>query len=105
MPSNLHMTDTIGRSTVLAASEEQVCADLSTDQSGTIVILGLQDGKYFELNEVGARVWQLIQQPRTFQSVLDLLLEEYEVSAERCEADLHFLVGELISRGLLVTKK
>lgn len=89
------------RTSVLVASENQVSADLSSDQSGDVVILGLKDGMYFELNEVGARVWQLVQQPRSIQSVLDTLLDEYDVSAAQCEADVLSVAETMFKRGLV----
>lgn len=96
------MTCTIKLSTVLSVSPDQVSADLSSHQSGSIVILGLRDGLYFELDAVGARIWQLIQQPRSLQSVRDALIEEYDVGTEQCENDLLRLAGELVDRGLAV---
>lgn len=87
--------------TVLVASQEQVSADLSSDGSANVVILGLKDGMYFELNEVGARVWNLIQQPRSVQSVVAELLQEYDVAAEKCEADVLSLAEDMATRGLV----
>jgi hypothetical protein len=96
------MTLTLKQASVLAVSPDQVSADLSTDQSGAVVILGLRDGMYFELNEVGARVWQLIQQPRSVQSIIDTLLDEYEVAADQCENDVVALATEMHQHGLVV---
>jgi glycerol dehydrogenase-like iron-containing ADH family enzyme len=62
----------------------------------------LTEGAYFELNDVGSRVWQLLQQPCSVRSIRDTLLEEYEVSNEQCEQDVLKLVNELIERGLAV---
>jgi hypothetical protein len=88
----------------LVASQDQVSADLSSDLSGQVVILGLKDGIYYELNEVGARIWNLIQQPRSVQSIIDTLLEEYDVSAAQCEADVLTLAEDMAGRGLIEIK-
>jgi hypothetical protein len=96
------MTHTVELSSILSASKNQVSANLSLDDSGPVVILGLTEGMYFELNEVGARIWQLIQQPRSVQSLRDTLLDEYDVQIEQCEKDLLTLAGELVERGLAV---
>jgi hypothetical protein len=95
------MNYSLTKSAVLVASPDQISADLAPDQSGQAVILGLKDGVYFELNEVGARIWQLIQQPRSLQSVLDTLLMEYDVSPAQCEADIMKLTQEMLRRGLV----
>jgi len=95
------MNISLTRASVLVASQDQVSANLSPDQSGDVVILGLKDGMYFELNEVGARVWHLIQEPRSIQSVVDTLLEEYDVGAAQCEADVLSLAEDMLKRGLV----
>ncbi|MBK6972772.1 MAG: PqqD family protein [Sterolibacteriaceae bacterium] len=84
----------------LVASRNQVSADLSPNGTGEVVILGLKDGMYFEVNEVGARIWQMIQEPRTVTSVIAALLDEYDVTSEQCEADVLSIAGEMIRRGL-----
>ena len=98
------MNNSLNRNSVLVASSDQVSADLSSNTSGSIVILSLKDGMYYELKEVAARVWDLIQQPRSIQAVLDTLLEKYEVEAGRCEADLIALTEDLSKRGLIEIK-
>lgn len=95
------MTVKLTRNTILAPSKEQVSADLSSDKSQGAVILGFRDGMYFELNEVGARIWHLVQEPRSIKSIIDTLTEEYDVLVEQCEADVLTLANQLLSRGLI----
>lgn len=89
------MKTNLNKNSVLMASRDQVSADLSSKSAESVVILNLKDGVYYELKEVGMRVWNLIQQPHSVQSILDSLLEEYEVDAERCEKDLLALTENL----------
>lgn len=92
------------KASLLVASPDQVSADVSPDASGDVVILHLKDGIYYELNEVGARIWELIQQPCSVQAVLDALLIDYDADAERCEGDLLALVDDMAGRGLIEIK-
>ncbi len=92
---------TIERESVIVAGRGQVSADLGAGLSGQAVILHLNDGVYYELNEVGAHIWKLIQEPRSVAAVLESILSAYEVSAERCEADLLALLRELLARDLI----
>ena len=92
------------KESVLAVSPDQVSADLSSGLGKEVVILDLKDGIYYELNEVGAHIWGLIQQPNSVQAILDSLLEEYDVSPEQCEADLLALAEDMIRRGLVEIK-
>lgn len=91
----------LSKATLLVASTDQISADVSPDLSGEVVILHLKDGIYYELNETGARIWQLIQQPCALGAVLDALLVEYDVDARQCEADLLALVDDMADRGLI----
>jgi hypothetical protein len=95
------MSSKLSTAAVLVASSEQVSTELPHPGGAHTVILGLRDGVYFELNEVGARIWQLLQQPRSLQSVLTTLLDEYDVSPVQCEADLLSLVDKMLQRGLV----
>lgn len=91
----------LNKNSVLVASQDQVSADLSSDVASSVVLLNLKNGVYYELKEVGTSIWNLIQQPRSVQSILDILVDEYEVDAERCEADLLALADDLAKHGLI----
>jgi hypothetical protein len=74
---------------------------LSTRLGDEVVILGLQDSAYYGLADVGARIWELLQTPRTLSDIIQVLVAEYEVTAERAAEDLRLLLGQLESRGLV----
>jgi Coenzyme PQQ synthesis protein D (PqqD) len=94
------MKQQISRSSTIVAAKDQVSCDLA----GEAVILNLKSGVYYGLDPVGARVWSLIQEPRTVSVVLDTLLEEYDVELGRCESDLFVLLDDLAGRDLLEIK-
>ena len=79
-----------------------VTADqLSTRLGEEIVILGLRDSVYYGLSDVGARIWDLIQTPRTVEEILNALVAEYEVTAADAGAGLDHLLRDLETRGLV----
>ena len=81
----------------MVAAKEQVSADLA----GEAVILNMESGTYYSLNEVGARVWGLVGEPRTVDEIRDTILEEYEVEADHCERDVVALLEQLADAGLV----
>ena len=85
-----------GDSTVVAAKDQ-----VSSDLGGEVAILDLKAGVYYGLDAVGARIWSLIQEPRTVNEIREILLEEYEVEPERCERDLLVLLQRLATEGLI----
>ena len=83
--------DVLRATSVVTVSQEQISCDLG----GEAAILHLASGIYFGLDAVGASVWQLIQQPKTVGEIQAALLQEYDVEAARCEADLQALLRDL----------
>jgi hypothetical protein len=82
---------------IVTATQGQVSSDLA----GEAVILDLTSGVYYGLNEVGAKIWHLIQQPCTVQALQHTLLQEYDVDPEVCTQDLFQLLQELQVAGLV----
>lgn len=66
-----------------------------------IVMLDVKQEKYFGLDPVGTRIWELLQESGRLEQVHAAMLEEYEVTSERLEADLLALVEALAEAGIL----
>lgn len=92
------MKRTLSISSSVVAAKDQVSSDLG----GEVAILDLRSSTYYGLEEVGARVWSLIQEePRTVEEIRNVLLSEYEVEPDRCERDLFALLQRLADEGLI----
>ncbi|KOP22750.1 thymidylate synthase [Hapalosiphon sp. MRB220] len=87
----------ISEHSIIVASVEQISSDLG----GEAVILNLKSGMYHGLNEVGSRIWNLIQTPKTVKDIRAAILAEYEVEAEQCDRDLLALVEDLLAAELI----
>ncbi len=74
---------------------------VSCTVSGEVVILHLDDGAYYGLNEVGTRIWELLQEPRGFQDLVAAVVDEFDVTPEACADDVRVLLDELGARGLV----
>jgi hypothetical protein len=74
---------------------------ISKNLGGEEVILDLNNGRYFGLDSVGARVWELIEEPGRFDAIVEALLSEFEVERVECERDLLALLGDLERHGLI----
>jgi len=66
------------------------------------LILDLDVGEYYGLNAVATRVWDLLGNGEPFESVIEVLLDEFDVAAEQVTADLEQLTSELLAARLLV---
>lgn len=85
-------------SSVVRAAGGNVFCDLD----GEAVILNLMQGIYYGLNEVGSRVWELLQEPGRVEDICDVIVSEYAVDRGRCERDLAALLEKLADRELIV---
>lgn len=68
---------------------------------GEAVILNLETGIYFGLNETGTRIWNLLSQQGSLQSALEALAEQYDAPRSSLESDLLQLVDQLCEKGLV----
>jgi len=65
------------------------------------VLLNTLTNKYYTLNEVGARFWNLLTEGKTLREAHQLLLKEYEVESPELEQDLLELVEHLHENDLV----
>lgn len=77
-------------------------SQISSDLGDEAVILHLDSGVYYGLNEVGARIWELLQErSRRFSDIQSIVLSEYDVSPEVFQQDLTNILHELRGAGLV----
>ncbi len=74
---------------------------LAQEVSGETVLLDLNGENYFGLNEVGTRIWQLLQAGARVGEVLNTLSDEYDASREQLEQDLNDLLARLLEQELV----
>ena len=74
---------------------------LSQEVNGETVILDLASESYFGLDEVGTRIWQLLQEKDDLQAVFETLLDEYDVEADQLETDINEFLAKLVDSGLV----
>ena len=72
------------------------------DQTGGgTVLLNLASGKYFILDDVGTRMWQLLNEHKELKPTAQAMLDEYAVEPRQLEQDLLDLTAKLLDHGLL----
>ena len=65
------------------------------------VILSLQDGQYFGLDETGTQIWKLLQTEHDLDSIAEQLVSEYDVTREKVRSDVDQFIQELVSAKLI----
>jgi uroporphyrinogen-III decarboxylase len=87
----------LSRASLVTAGPEVVSCDLAD----AAALLDLRSGTYYTLNEVGAHVWSLMQQPELVSNICDDVERRYDVDAQRCCKDVITLLQALHKAGLV----
>jgi hypothetical protein len=74
---------------------------LSQRGADAIVLLSLSNGRYYTLDGVGARAWELCDGTRNLRDVGMAISREYDIPLERVDADLDELINDLVNEELL----
>ena len=68
---------------------------------GEVVLLDIESGEYYGLNEVGSRIWTLIHEGRTASGILSTMLKEYDVSENVLATDIKQFLLELQAKRII----
>lgn len=75
---------------------------LVQEVDGTTVLLSVEDGEYYALDDIGSRVWELCDGSRSVSTIIELICAEYDAPPETIRADVLDLLGELTVEKILV---
>jgi coenzyme PQQ biosynthesis protein PqqD len=88
--------------TALAGRLRREDGVLVQEAQGQTVLLRLEDGGYYALDEVGALIWELCDGQRSLRDVVAALCTEFDAPEATVAADVLEFVGELRHERLLV---
>ncbi|WP_164114852.1 PqqD family protein [Sphingorhabdus sp. Alg239-R122] len=74
---------------------------VETTVDGEVVLMHLDDGRFFSLSDTGKRIWELLDSHDHFDELVTATLREYDVSQEKCRQDLVDLLHNLKERALI----
>lgn len=75
---------------------------ICTELDEGAVLLNLDSRYYFNLNETGLRIWQMLDESSDPQIIADKLSEEYDVAAERSKTSVIRLMQVLEKEELII---
>jgi hypothetical protein len=74
---------------------------VTAEIEGKTVFMSIEAGNYYALDEVGARIWEIIENQTTVGQIIDILGSEFEVSPEVCENDTKLFLQQLLDEKLI----
>ncbi len=73
----------------------------SGELDGEVVLMSLDQGRYYGMDRIGTRIWQLLETPLVISDLCDQLQKEYNASPEECERDVLAFLNQLTKANLL----
>lgn len=75
---------------------------LVTDIVGETCMMSIDNGRYYGLDEVGTRIWEILAEPTSSADVVACLLREYDVSETECRTQVKSFLDHLVQERLVV---
>lgn len=67
-----------------------------------LVMMDMDQGKYFSLNPVATRIWDLLEKPMAADELCVVLIDEYDVEPDRCRVEVDEHLAEMARLGLVL---
>jgi hypothetical protein len=93
-----------GRQVILDERLRRQDGVLAQQAEGQTVLLRLEDGGYYALDEVGATIWELCDGERPVGEIVALLCAQFDAPEATVRADVLEFVGDLRRERLLVVE-
>jgi len=66
-----------------------------------IVMMNIENNEYYGTDNIGARIWEIIEKPITFKGLVDLVLDEYDVTETNCVEDMKSFLYSLYEKNII----
>lgn len=82
---------------VVSWHSEQITAEID----GEVVVMGLAQGKYVGLDDVGSTLWKLLEHPRPVRDLCVRLEQLYKGDADEISSDVLAFLDDLRGLGIV----
>jgi Coenzyme PQQ synthesis protein D (PqqD) len=90
-------TGQIGDATMISRSPSVLTAEVD----GEIVMMSIEQGRYFGLDDIGSDIWKRIEPPCSFAALVDGLAADYDADRATIAADVHSLLGRMVEQDVV----
>lgn len=68
-----------------------------------VAIMSLEQNHYYGLEEIGSRIWEILQEsPSTLEELCEKLIIEFEVEKDVCEKETLLFLNHLLTEKLVL---
>jgi Coenzyme PQQ synthesis protein D (PqqD) len=84
-------------STVISRSPSVLTAEVD----GEVVMMSIERGRYFGLDDIGSDIWKRLDQPCSFATLVDRLVADYDADQATIAADVEALLGRMAAQDVV----
>lgn len=74
---------------------------LSSKMDLETVMMHPENGKYYSLNPVATRIWDLLMAPCSLNDIVNVLVSEFDVEMQICENETQEFIDKLFKSDLI----
>lgn len=87
----------IADATIISRSPSVVTAEVD----GEIVMMSVERGCYFGLDDIGSDIWKRIESPCSFATLVEGLVADYEADRATIMFDVQNLLGNMVAHDII----
>jgi hypothetical protein len=76
-------------------------AVLAAEVQGEIVMMSIEKGQYFGLDDIGSDIWKRIEPPCSFTALIDGLADAYAADRATITNDVRLLLGRMAEQDVV----
>lgn len=77
---------------------------LANEIDGEVVMMNIETGLYVSLNNTGKVIWDMLDTPKSIESIINLLVDTYKITHEQCTTDIVPFIEQMMQQEILVKK-
>lgn len=86
---------------IVTKSDNHMEADIGSET----LMMSVGRGRYYSVEETAQTIWSLIEKRSSVDSIVDALLEKYDVDRETCETETLLFLNALLDQNLIFLDK
>jgi len=75
---------------------------VSETVDGESIIINLEKGNYYSLNQIGSEIWNFAITKNSNDFICEYVSKRYEIDLEICKKSVDAFLGSLVEEGLLI---
>jgi len=93
----MHDKNSLSGNSVIVRKNNLLHHEIDND----LVVVSIERGMYFGIEEIGKRIWSLIKTPQSISAICEILVQEYQIDYQVCQRDVIDFLIEALGEGII----